>query len=122
MKEKHGEDPYLHEDLDLIERLEVIKKKPTGVDEYKIEADSINIEALLRGRKSARDTENSNIIYSNVILIFTAVQVLFLFFELFPKAIDISPNWVGFYYRCELVFWVVFMSFVYFKLKRENRI
>lgn len=76
-------DTYLKKDSDLLETLSKIDPDVayTKADKHNQALLKANTLALLRSRKSAHDTEQSNKRYSWVILIFSMVQICIATFQ-----------------------------------------
>lgn len=75
---------YLEEDQDLLKELDSIGPLSTGLalEEQKKKIETIQIKALLRSRKAAKDTEVSTSRYSDILMVFAVIQVVVAWLQL----------------------------------------
>lgn len=95
------ENQYLKEDQHLLDELKSIGPLSTGIalEEQKRKIEIVHIKAFLKSRKSAKETEVSNTRFSNIILIFTVIQVLLGILQFTFSVITAEKNslqqWIG---------------------------
>lgn len=89
-----NKEQYLPEDQDLLDELNSIGPLSTGVvlEEQKRKIQVVQIKSLLRSRKAARDTEESETNYSNALLIFATVQFIVGIFQLIQSSLNSNNN------------------------------
>lgn len=111
------EEQYLPEDNDLLSELESIGPLSTGqpLEEQKKKIQFVQIKALLKSRKSARDTEQANNRYSVIILIFAGVQILIAVIQLLQSSLNSSINSARYF---GLAFAVIIVLMIWYFTKK----
>lgn len=122
MEREEKKQEYLLGDQNLITELESIGPLSTGqaLEEQKRKIQVIQIKTLLKSRKSAKDTEISNINYSNVILIFAGVQVLFASFQFIQYSLGTNITSVKYFSVFSSIFIIFFLFFFYKMIKKSK--
>lgn len=109
------ENLYLEEDQDLIDRLKSIGPMSTGqvADQQKFELNSIQIETLLRSRKSMDDYDRNSTRFSTILAIFAIIQLVIAVMQFGLDASD--KKWIGIVYIVVLSSMILWMMKVFGK-------
>lgn len=104
-----NKEQYLDDDKDLVERLNSVKPMLNVDRREQQEVNFIQIEAILRSRKSMDDFDRSTTRFSIILGVFAIIQIVIAFLQFTLSVLEFENKWIGYIFLVALTAMVVFI-------------